>query len=117
MEPEIAERSSPGAPAADGRSNGAAHGALETVTLPITGMNCAACAARIEKMLRGAPGVEHVNVNFAPHRATVEYDPSAIGTAGLVRTIREAGYGVQEWPPAGDADGGADDEQRAREEE
>src|SRR5438067_2218584 len=100
MEPEVVERRSPGEPGPDGRSSGAARGALEKITLPITGMNCAACAARIEKMLRATPGVEHANVNFATHRASVEYDPSVIATSGLERTIRDAGYGVQEMPPA-----------------
>src|SRR3954454_16482218 len=89
----------------------------ERISLPITGMNCAACAARIEKVLRAAPGVEHANVNFATHRATVEYDPSVIGSSDLAQAVREAGYGVRELPSAGGGAAGADVEQRAREEE
>src|SRR5690349_3367392 len=89
MEPDVA-KASPGLPVPDR----AVQAATERVTLPITGMNCAACAARIEKMLRLVPGVARATVNFATHRATVEYDPAAVGTSGLVRTIQDAGYGT-----------------------
>jgi P-type Cu+ transporter len=64
----------------------------ERVSLPITGMNCAACAARIEKSLRQVEGVSQANVNFASHRATVEYDPARTDTRTLIERIREAGY-------------------------
>ncbi len=66
----------------------------ERLSLPITGMSCAACAARIEKSLRRQPGVRRANVNFANHRATVEYDPAETGTRALASVIRDAGYGT-----------------------
>jgi Cu+-exporting ATPase len=37
-------------------------------------------------------GVRKANVNFASHRATVEYDPSRLDTRALVERIRDAGY-------------------------
>jgi Cu+-exporting ATPase len=55
-------------------------------------MSCAACAARIEKTLRKTEGVRQANVNFAAHRATVEYDPGATDTRRLVRVVQETGY-------------------------
>jgi len=64
----------------------------EQVSLPITGMSCAACAARIEKTLKRADGVRQAQVNFATRRATVEYDPQQTDTRALVGTIRDAGY-------------------------
>jgi Cu+-exporting ATPase len=64
----------------------------ERVDLPITGMSCAACAARIEKTLSLVEGVQRANVNFAAHRATVEYDPARTDTRTLVEVIRDAGY-------------------------
>jgi P-type Cu+ transporter len=67
---------------------------MERVALPITGMTCAACAARIEKGLKRIEGVRQANVNFAAHRATVEYDPSQASTRALVDFIRDAGYGT-----------------------
>src|SRR5215204_1822594 len=44
---------------------------LRKVSLPVTGMSCAACARRVEKALSGAEGVSTANVNLAVERATV----------------------------------------------
>ncbi len=44
--------------------------------LPITGMSCAACAARIEKGLGSVEGVSQATVNFAAEKATVFFDPN-----------------------------------------
>ena len=41
------------------------------VVLPVGGMNCAACAAAVEKSLRSSPGVEKARVSFAARRAEV----------------------------------------------
>ena len=62
------------------------------VTLPVTGMSCAACAARTEKNLNRAPGVQSANVNFATKQATIEYDPAATATPELVDVIRRTGF-------------------------
>ena len=62
--------------------------------IAITGMSCAACAARIEKGLSKLPGVSRAVVNFATQRATVEYDPSRIAPDDLTRLIRDYGYDV-----------------------
>ena len=63
--------------------------------LEISGMTCAACARRIEKQLSRAPGVQAANVNFATGRASVAYDPSAIGLPDLVRTVEDTGFGAK----------------------
>jgi Cu+-exporting ATPase len=72
----------------------ASGGPAERVDLPITGMTCAACARRIETTLAKAPGVRRAGVNFATHRATVEYDPGATGIRSLMRTVEDVGYGT-----------------------
>ena len=64
-----------------------------TVDLPLTGMTCAACAARIERQLNRLPGV-HAAVNFAAERAHVEYDPAQADAPKLVATVRAAGFDV-----------------------
>ncbi len=60
--------------------------------MPVIGMHCAACAARIEGALGDTPGVARAAVNFATGRATVEYDPAATGPDQLRDAVREAGY-------------------------
>ncbi len=69
-------------------------GVHERIDLPITGMSCAACAARIQKVLGQTPGVREANVNFATARATVEYDPQQITVKDLAETVHDAGYEV-----------------------
>ena len=64
----------------------------ERIDLPITGMTCAACAARIERSLGKAEGVEEATVNLATERATVRFDPAVTGLDKIVDTIRGAGY-------------------------
>ena len=71
-----------------------ADGNAERVDLPITGMSCASCAARIEKTLSAAPGVRKAGVNLATSRATIEYDPKATGVSELVARVKDAGYGT-----------------------
>jgi Cu+-exporting ATPase len=62
--------------------------------VPVTGMTCAGCAARIESGLAALPGVRDASVNFATHRATVDYDPEVTGPAQFAATVAGLGYGV-----------------------
>ena len=62
--------------------------------LPVEGMTCAACAARIERGLSRLDGVSEASVNFATNRATVVYDPEQVDRAGFVRKIEDLGYAV-----------------------
>ncbi|HAZ21866.1 MAG TPA: hypothetical protein DCY84_05840, partial [Firmicutes bacterium] len=43
-------------------------------TLIVTGMSCAACSARVERVLNGTDGVISAGVNLATNKATIEYD-------------------------------------------
>jgi Cu+-exporting ATPase len=65
---------------------------LERHDLPIAGMSCAACAARIEKGLGVVEGVSQANVNFAAERATVFFDPNRTDLPHLIDKIRDLGY-------------------------
>jgi P-type Cu+ transporter len=69
-----------------------ATGASRHLEVPITGMTCAACAARIEKKLNRLDGVS-ASVNYATERASVDLvDEVEPGT--LVSTIEALGYGA-----------------------
>lgn len=63
------------------------------VELGLTGMTCAACAARIEKSLNRMPGVSAA-VNFATETAAVAYDPDRVAPEALVGRVAAAGYGA-----------------------
>ncbi len=64
-----------------------------SLTLPIEGMHCAACAARIETQLNQLPMLV-ANVNFASEKAQVSFDASAVDVAQIVDVIRKTGYAV-----------------------
>lgn len=64
----------------------------KTVTIPIGGMTCAACASRIEKALGKMEGVERISVNFATEKATVEYDTRRTRLSALKQQIEKTGY-------------------------
>lgn len=60
----------------------------------ITGMTCAACAARIEKGLKKMDGVTDANVNLALEKATVKFDGATMEAADIQNKIRALGYDV-----------------------
>ncbi|HSR14046.1 MAG TPA: copper ion binding protein, partial [Thermodesulfobacteriota bacterium] len=57
-------------------------------------MTCASCVARVEKGLKGIPGVEEASVNLATEKAAVVFDPGKVNEEDLVRTVEDLGYEV-----------------------
>ncbi len=68
----------------------------EIITLPITGMTCAACARHIEEKLQSTNGVNQAAVNFATGRATVGFDANTTDIRRLIEAVKATGYGVRE---------------------
>ena len=64
--------------------------------IPIKGMSCASCVARIEKNLKKQEGVTTANVNLATGKATVEFDLDKIAQEKIEQTIKDIGYEVEE---------------------
>jgi Cu+-exporting ATPase len=69
-------------------------GSERTLDLALEGMTCAACAARIEKVLNRLPGVS-ANVNFAVERARVRYAPDTVDVQRIIEAVRKAGYAAR----------------------
>ena len=65
----------------------------DKVSLSITGMTCAACAARIEKVLQRTPGVT-ASVNLATETAQIQWTPGASTTEEVIATVERVGYGA-----------------------
>ena len=68
--------------------------AARTLDLPIEGMTCGACVARLEKALVQAPGVVQANVNLALERASVSFDGAATDAATLTEVVARTGFDV-----------------------
>ncbi|HSP03113.1 MAG TPA: heavy metal translocating P-type ATPase, partial [Acidimicrobiales bacterium] len=66
------------------------------VDLPVEGMTCAACSARISRGLNKLDGVENANVSLASARATVIFDDEQLAADDFEAVITKLGYSVPE---------------------
>ncbi len=66
------------------------------VDLPVEGMTCAACSARISRGLNKLDGVENANVSLASARATVIFDDERLASDDFEAVITKLGYSVPE---------------------
>lgn len=62
------------------------------ITLKIGGMECAACSARIEKVLNRADSVNSAAVNLAAEKASVDFDENALTVGDVIAIIEKAGF-------------------------
>ena len=62
------------------------------VTIPIEGMACLACTAKVKSTLKAINGVTEVEVNLAGHDARVEYVEAKVSPAELISAINRLGY-------------------------
>jgi len=83
------------------QTGGTLPGGAQTVTLPVTGMTCAACQSRVQRQLNRAPGVSEASVNLLMGSATITFDPAVVSPAALVKVVLDTGYGA-ELPTEGD---------------
>lgn len=85
---------------------------VETVEFGVGAMTCASCVARVEKALRGVPGVIAADVNLATERARVRMLAGSASFQELSRAVAAAGYELRRIDS-----GAADRERLARREE
>ena len=64
----------------------------ETIELSISGMTCASCVARLEKVLNKVPGVADASVNLATEKARIV--ASGVSADALVLAVEKAGFGA-----------------------
>ncbi|MFD6442541.1 copper ion binding protein, partial [Peribacillus sp. NPDC060186] len=67
---------------------------LKETSMQISGMTCAACAARIEKGLSRMEGVEEATVNLALEKSVITYDAEKLSTQDFEKKIQDLGYDV-----------------------
>jgi heavy metal translocating P-type ATPase len=75
--------------------------AEDSVELSVTGMTCASCVGRVERVLRKVPGVTEASVNLASERARVRV-LRGVPTTALIAAIERAGYQAQPLAAAGE---------------
>ncbi|PKN47992.1 MAG: heavy metal translocating P-type ATPase, partial [Deltaproteobacteria bacterium HGW-Deltaproteobacteria-16] len=74
------------------------------LTLAITGMTCASCAARIEKVVGDMPGVRTMQVNLATESAAAVFDPEVVSLRQIREGIERLGFKAQVASLAGGSD-------------
>jgi P-type Cu+ transporter len=77
---------------------------VRVLTLPVEGMTCASCVARVEKTLNRVDGVSAAAVNLATEKARITFDPERVTFEILRDVVAEAGY-ILAPPPTADATG------------
>ena len=68
---------------------------VETWRIPIDGMTCASCVARITRAIRKMPGVDWVRVDLDSNSATVAFDPTRTALTSVAAAVEGAGYAVR----------------------
>lgn len=66
----------------------------ETLEIPVEGMSCTACSARLEKRLGSLDGVLQANVNLTLARAQVEFVPAQVTPADITKRVEKTGFRV-----------------------
>ena len=89
-----AAAAAPAATAASTTPSSPSPAAVERITIPVSGMTCAACQGRVQRALAKTPGVVDAAVNLMTNNATVSFDPSRIAPQELVASIEKTGYGA-----------------------
>ena len=66
--------------------------AMQTVTLAVPGMTCAACPITVKKALSKVEGVSQVDVSFDKREAVVTFDDAKTSSQKLTEATTNAGY-------------------------
>jgi Cd2+/Zn2+-exporting ATPase/Cu+-exporting ATPase len=72
---------------------------LQTLEIPITGMDCNECTMHVQHAIEKLPGVQSVNVFLGSEKAVVKLDPSQVDIPAIRSAVQGAGYGVPESVP------------------
>lgn len=60
--------------------------------IPLGGVHCASCVARLENGLKAMPGVAEISVNLASKTGFLLYDPALLDARSVTAKIEELGY-------------------------
>ncbi|WP_316809743.1 heavy metal translocating P-type ATPase [Pedobacter heparinus] len=65
---------------------------VETISMPVLGMTCAACAVSVESIIGSQPGVDKAAVNYATQTVQVSYQPDVIQPDVMQKAVQSIGY-------------------------
>ena len=65
---------------------------MNTLSLKLKGMSCAACANNVERAILAVAGIIDCHVNFGAEQVTISYEPQQTNLAKIQAAIADAGY-------------------------
>ena len=65
---------------------------VQTVTLAVPGMTCAACPITVKRAISKVEGVSKTDVNFDKREAVVTFDDAKTSVQQLTKATEDAGY-------------------------
>lgn len=65
---------------------------MTTITVPVEGMSCGACAAQVRKRLKAIEGVRNVHVNLEQRNVSIAFERGKVAPERLTAAIDELGY-------------------------
>ena len=67
---------------------------LQSLTLPVAGMDCGGCVRSVDKAVRALTGVADAQASLQPPQVVVQFDPARVTREALVTAIEDAGFDV-----------------------
>lgn len=67
-------------------------GETKTVLIPVEGMSCVVCAARVKKGLQSIDGVQEAEIDLERREARVRYVEGKVSPEQLVAAVNQLGY-------------------------
>lgn len=88
---------------------------MKKYTLPVEGMTCASCVARVEKVVGKFDGLKNVAVNFATEKVSFETEEDNFDLTEVKKAVEDYGYKIvtDEKPAETKTDDGKTDESSA----
>ena len=65
---------------------------MRQINLPVEGMTCASCVARVEKIISKFDGVKNVNVNLATERVSFDVENDNFNLDSVAEAVQDYGY-------------------------
>jgi len=72
---------------------------IQTIEIPIAGMDCTECTQHIQHAIEKLPGVQKVNVFLAAEKAVIEMDFAQVNLPAIRSAVVGAGYSIPEIVP------------------
>lgn len=68
---------------------------FKKIEIKISGMTCASCSARVERVVKKIEGIKEISVNLATEKAFVEFNIDKLSINDVTGAIEKAGYGAE----------------------